>query len=178
VTVVDGDVAIATGAPAAVDVTLPGSIGFSEAEMAALGYPGFRDRVFPGCFACGPARTPGDGLRIFPGSVVGRDLVAAPWIPDASLVDSRGDVRHEFLWAALDCPSGRAPIVAAGGAPMLLGELAARLPGAVRLGERCVLMGWPPGGEGRRRLAGAALLGGDGTARAVARATWIAIARP
>lgn len=127
---------------------------------------------------CGPARAPGDGLRIFPGPVAGRDLVAAPWTPDASLADGRGAVRPEFLWAALDCPGGWAAIVAdGGGAPMLLGELAAHVLGAVRPGEPCVVMGWALGGEGRKRLAGAALLGADGAARAVAHATWVTIAR-
>jgi hypothetical protein len=61
---------------------------------------------------------------------------------------------------------------------MLLGELAARLDGPVRAGERCVVLGWTLGGEGRKRLAGAAIFGEDRTPRAVARATWIAIARP
>jgi hypothetical protein len=147
--------------------------------LAALtdGYPGFRGRAFPGCFACGPARAPGDGLRIFSGSVPGRDVVAAPWRADASLEDGGGAVRPEFLWAALDCPSGWATIVAGVEVPVLLGELAARLLGTVRRDEPCVVVGWAVGGEGRKRLSGAALLGGDGTPRAVARATWIAMGR-
>jgi hypothetical protein len=36
-------------------------------------------------------------------------------------------------------------------------------------------MGWVLGGEGRKRFAGAALLGEDGAPRAVGRATWIAV---
>jgi len=176
VTVVDGDAVIATGAPAAIDVAPPGAVGFGEAEAAARGYPGFRDHAFPGCFACGPARAAGDGLRIFPGPVPGRDLVAGPWVPDGSLVDPRGDVRPEFLWAALDCPSGWAAIIAGAGVPTLLGELTAHLLAPVRVGERCVVMGWALGGEGRKRLAGAAILGEDGTPRAVAHATWIVMA--
>ena len=61
---------------------------------------------------------------------------------------------------------------------MLLGEMAARLIGPVRAGERCVVMGWALGGEGRRHMAAAAILGEDGTPRALARATWIATASP
>lgn len=177
VALLDGEAVVAAGAPAAVDIAVPSAVNFGEAELAARGYPGFRDHAFPGCFACGPARAPGDGLRIFPGPVARAGLVAAPWVPDASLADNRGDIRPEFLWAALDCPSGWAPIVAAGGTPMLLGELAAHLLGGVRVGEPCVVTGWALGGEGRKRLAGAALFGEDGTPRAVARAVWIAIAR-
>jgi hypothetical protein len=104
-------------------------------------------------------------------------VVAAPWVPDASLVDSRGAVRPEFVWAALDCPSGWAPIVADGGTPMLLGELAARVLGPIRAGERCVIAAWMLGREGRKSRSDAVLFGADGTARAVASATWIAIAR-
>ena len=177
VTVLDGEAVVLTGVPATVEVTLPPTIGLAEAEAAARGYPGLRDHAFPGCFVCGPARAPGDGLRIFPGPVSGRDVVAAPWIPNASLVDDRGTVRPEFLWAALDCPSGWAPIAAAGGTPMLLGELAVRVLGAVRLGEPCVVTGWALGGEGRKRFAGAALFGEDGALRAIGHATWIGIAR-
>jgi hypothetical protein len=177
VTLVDGEAVVATGARATIDVTLPGAVSFDEAETAARQYPGFREHVFSRCFACGPARVAGDGLRIFPGPVAGRGLVAAPWVPDASVTDDRGDVRPEFLWAALDCPSGWAAILEAGGQPSVLGELAARVDGPVRGGERCVVLGWALGGERRKRFAGSAILGDDGTPRAVARATWIAIAR-
>jgi hypothetical protein len=177
VTVLDGEEVVATGGPASVEITPPRAPTFAEAEAASRAYPGFRDHAFPGCFVCGPARGPGDGLRIFPGPVVGRDLLAAPWVPDASVVANRDVVRPEFLWAALDCPSGWAPIVAAGGEPMLLGELAVRLFGAVRLHEPCVVTGWALGGEGRKRLAGAALFGADGALRAVGHATWITPAR-
>jgi hypothetical protein len=177
ITVVDESVVVATAAADAVEVVVPAPVGFSEAEAAALAYPGFRDHAFPRCFACGPARAPGDGLRIFPGPVAGRDLVAAPWVPDASLGDDRATVRPEFLWAALDCPSGWAPIVAAGGQPMLLGELQVRLFGRVGVGERCVVVGWTLGGAGRKRFAAAALFGEDREPRAVGTATWIAIER-
>jgi len=103
--------------------------------------------------------------------------VAAPWIPDASLANAGGAVRAEFLWATLDCPSGWAAIVDADGRPSVLGELAARLVEPVRPGERCVVLGWALGGEGRKRFAASAILAWDGTVRAVARSTWIALAR-
>jgi len=174
VSLLDEEAIVATGVPATVDVALPSAVGFGEAELAAREYPGFRDHAFPGCFGCGPARAPGDGLRIFPGPVTGRDLVAAPWVPDASLAGSGGDVRPEFLWAALDCPSGWAAIVAGAATPILLGELAARVVEPVRAGERCVVLGWTLGGEGRKHWAAAAILDAKASPRAVARATWIA----
>jgi hypothetical protein len=176
VTVVDGDAVIATAAAASTDVAAPAPVGFAEASLAARAYPGFRDHAFPGCFGCGPERALGDGLRIFPGPVAGRDVLAAPWVPDATLAETRGIVRPEFVWAALDCPSGWAPIVAAGGTPMVLGEMAVRQLGEVQAGEPCVVVGWMLGGAGRKRLAGSALFGEDGVARAVAGSTWITIA--
>jgi len=176
VSLLDADAVVATGTPTTVEVDVPSPVAFDDAVEASRVYPGFQDHAFPRCFACGPARTVGDGLRIFPGPVPGRGLVAAPWVPEGSLADAHGWVRPEFLWAALDCPSGWAPIVAAGGTPMLLGELAAHLLGRVRVGERSVVMAWITGGEGRKRLADAVLLGEDGMPRAVARATWITLA--
>jgi hypothetical protein len=178
VTVLDGDAVVATAAPASIEVTPPAAVGFAEAALAARAYPGFRDHAFPGCFGCGPDRAPGDGLRIFPGPVPGRDLVAAPWVPDALLVDSRGTVRAEFLWAALDCPSGWAPIVAGGVTAMVLGEMAARVLAPVRAGERYVIAAWTLSREGRKSQSAVALFGDDGAPRAVASTTWIAIARP
>src|SRR5262245_53681051 len=100
VALLDGETVVATGAPATVDVTLPGTVSFREAEIAARDYPGLREHLFSRCFACGPARVAGDGLRIFSGPVAGRGFVAAPWVPDASLMDDLGTVRPEFLWAA------------------------------------------------------------------------------
>jgi hypothetical protein len=71
---------------------------------------GFRDHRFPGCFICGTERQPFDGLRIFPGAIDGRSTIAAPWTPDASLVDESGLLGSEFLWSALDCRLRGVPI--------------------------------------------------------------------
>jgi hypothetical protein len=55
---------------------------------------------------------------------------------------------------------------------MLLGRITARLAGRVRVGERCVVIGWPIGAEGRKRFAGTAVFGADGALRGIARAVW------
>ena len=52
---------------------------------------------------------------------------------------------------------------------MLLGGMTQRLLGPVRAGERCVVMGWVLGGEGRKHVGAAAILGEGGTPRADAR---------
>jgi hypothetical protein len=61
---------------------------------------------------------------------------------------------------------------------VLLGEITGRLLGPVRAGERCVVMGWVLGSQGRKHAAAAAILGEDGTPRALARATRIATTSP
>ena len=153
---------------------------FAEAAGAAHGFRGFHRHPYPGCFVCGPERAEGDGLRIFPGPLVGRPGVAAPWIPDASLaapgtaVGSGGRVGPEFVWAALDCPGGFAFPLASDRA-ILLGELAVERRGDVHVGERCVVLGWEIGTEGRRHFVATALFGEDGACRGVARATWFEV---
>jgi hypothetical protein len=174
----DGDTVIADGSPTTLEIDVPHPVSFADAEVAARSYRGFRWHAFPMCFVCGPQRAKGDGLRIFPGTVQGRDIVAAPWTPDASLADEDGTVRPEFLWAALDCPSGWAifthsPRFQSHSPPLaLLGRVAAKVIGPVARGERCVLVGWPLHVDGRKLYAGSALFSADGL-RAAARVAWV-----
>ncbi len=174
VTLRDGEAVIAEGEPASVEIDIPEPVSFSDAEEAARSYLGFRHHLFPTCFVCGPKREEGDGLRIFPGPVAGRDILAAPWTPDASLADKNGQVRSEIVWAALDCPSGFA--VTTFEKVAVLGRLTVKPLAAVRPGERCVLTGWPLGEDGRKLYSGTALFSHSGELRAVARATWVRIA--
>jgi len=103
-------------------------------------------------------------------------VLAAPWVPHESLADASGRVPPEFLWAALDCAGGFA-IMPPEDQLILLGELCARLDGDVKVGERCVVVAWPLGVEGRKRLAGTAILSASGVPVAMARATWIEVRR-
>ena len=170
----EGETLIAEGAPAAVEIDVPAPVAFDDAQAASKGYLGLRAHGSPGCFVCGPQRAYGDGLRIFPGHIDGREIVAAPWTPDASLAAAEGTVRPEFVWASLDCPGywslSREP---SGRRLAVLGRLAAKLVSPVRPGERCVVVGWPLGEDGRKFYSGTALFGADGQLRAFARATWI-----
>ena len=143
-----------------------------EAVAASRHCPGFVAHPFPTCFVCGPQRARGDGLRIFPGPLAGRDgIVAAPWVPDASLDRGDGKVRPEFMWAALDCPGFFAvnPHVK----PMLLGEFTAHEDRCVHVGESCTVVGWKIGSSGRKHEAGTALFDDDGELCGKARALWI-----
>jgi hypothetical protein len=169
-TLLHGEAPLASAAPASLALETPAPPSFSEAAKIARSFPGLERHPFPGCFVCGPARKQGDGLRIFPGSS-GRDAVAAPWSPDASLDRGDGWVRREHLWAALDCPGYFA--VTSDGRTMLLGQITGELRGAVRVGEPCVVLGWKIASEGRKHRAGTALFGEDGKPRGLAEAVWI-----
>ena len=157
------------------DLQAPPCPSYEQAEQATRSFLGFRTHAFPGCFVCGPEREPADGLRIFPGALEGASTIAAPWIPDASLAGESGRVRSEFVWAALDCTGGFAVMPAPEGAAVVLGELCVSILGEIVPGERCVVLGWPLGKEGRKRLAGSALYAQDERLVAVARAVWIEV---
>jgi hypothetical protein len=170
----DGDEVVANSVAARLELDLPDPVRPRDAREAARRYPGFALHPFPTCFVCGPQREQGDGLRIFPGPVTGRDVVAAPWTPGRTLANGEGLVRPEFVWAALDCPGAFA--IGFPEIPMVLGRLAVELVRPVRSGQPLVVVGWSVGSEGRKRFAGTALLGDDGELLAQAKATWITLA--
>ena len=101
-----GSTVVAEARLAPLQIQVPAAPSFAEAAEASKGYVGFIRHSFPGCFVCGPDRGAGDGLRIFPGAAAGRALVAAPWVPDSSLAEGAPTIMPEYMWAALDCPSG------------------------------------------------------------------------
>jgi hypothetical protein len=113
--------------------------------------------------------------------LAGRPVWAAPGTPDASVTDADGRARPEVVWAALDCPSGIAAAEAAGLArdtAILLGRMTASLAVLPRSGDQCLLIAWPGGRDGRKLLAGSALLGPGGQVLAAARAVWLTVPRP
>ena len=171
----DGAALVAEARPCDVDVEAPSAPSFAEAVEASRSFSGFHHHPFPTCFVCGPARAEGDGLRIFPGLIESRDVLFAPWVPDASLADTTGRVDPAFVWAALDCTGVFAFPVASGSNVLVLGELAARIDGEVTPGEKCIAAGWSLGIDGRKRYAGSAVYSGDGREVAVARATWVEV---
>ena len=172
----DGDVAVAEARPAELSIGVGEPPSFDEAKAASQGFPGFTYHWFPSCFVCGPERTEGDGLRIFPGPIEGSDRVACSWVPDPSLASATGSVSPEFLWAALDCPGAFALTMPTEGA-VLLGELQVELLGEVAPGERCVLVAWELAHRGRKHHTATALFGESGTCRGLGLGIWIEVAR-
>ncbi len=157
------------------DMPPPRAPSFGEAEEAAKSCPGFTRHAFPRCFVCGPQRTSGDGLRIFPGPLESRSLVAAPWVPDESLTSGTSGVRPEFIWASLDCTSAFAVRPYPEGKAIVLGELCTRIDGILVPNEKCVVIGWLLRIDGRKRFSGSAVFSGLGHPVAVGRATWIEV---
>ncbi len=178
VVLTQGEQLIAEAQPIELALAPPDAVSFAEATEAARGFPGFRDHPYPSCFVCGPQRAQGDGLRLHPGPVRGRQVAAAPWIPTPDLCAADGAVLPRFVWAALDCPSwwghaSFAPI----GPRILLGRLALELKERPRAGECYVVLGWPLGRTGRRIFCGSALVDAEGRHLAWARATWIELTK-
>ena len=173
----DGPDLIAEAVPAVPSIEVPPPPTMAEAEAAAVGYAGFERHFFPGCFVCGPARSPGDGLRLFSGWVPGRDLVAAPVRADACLPEEGGFLATEIVWALLDCPGAWALERDQEATGVVLGRMAARILEAVPAGLAGISVGWPLGREGRKLYSGTALFDADERLLGYARQTWIVMAR-
>lgn len=150
----------------------PAPPSYVETLEASLHYPGFTEHPFPTCFVCGPQRARGDGLRVFAGPVAGREIFAAPWVPDTSLDRGDGKVRPEFMWAAMDCP-GCFAANKSGRGTWLLGEFTAHVDRCVHVGEPCRVVAWHISSKGRKHEAGTALFDEDGELCARAKAIWI-----
>ncbi len=172
VNLMDGDTVVAEAHPVAFELDVPAPPTYAEAQTASKDYLGFKHHPFPRCFVCGPQRAVGDGMRIFPGPVTGGRMVAAPWIPDASLSDDHGLVRHEFIWAALDCPGA---FGAMGDIPrtIVLGKLAVAILKDIKANEQCVVIGWKIAEYGRKYNVGTAVFSKFDGLCAKAKATWI-----
>jgi hypothetical protein len=170
----DGDQPVAEARSVSFALEPPDCPGLSAAAEAAGRYHGLDQHAFPSCFVCGPAREPGDGLRIFPGEVEGDGLVACLWRPGSEFADVNGAVRPEFAWAALDCPGAWAWLADLD-RPLVLGRLAVVIDAPVIAGRPHIVGGWRLGREGRKYFSGTALWRADGTVCARGRATWIEI---
>jgi hypothetical protein len=172
----DGDARVAEGGPAELLLDVPDPISPEEAAAAsAAGRDNWCDHhPFPSCFACGPDRDPGDGLRLFPGAL--RDgMFATPWTPNEALDDGTGHVRPECVWAALDCPTSAPVANFATGPPMVLARLTARLGASVEVGEHHSILSWPLSADGRKHAGACALFDSAGRLLCASQALWIEV---
>ncbi len=169
VALLDGGTVVLEARPTSVDVDPPPPVAFDDARAAEADSIFLSDRhPFPTCFACGPRRPKGDGLRLFAGPVADREVFAAAWIPAAEFGDAT--VEPLFVWAALDCPSS-APTMS--GKTIVLASLAAALRRPVAIDEPHVIGSWRISDEGRKHWNGVVLWDAEGGVCAVGRALWI-----
>ena len=161
------DARIADVAPTPVE-----ALTVEQAEDAMARYDGWSSHPFPNCFTCGPERSEGDGLRIFPGPVAD-GLVASTWTPDASLVDENGDIPAEIIWAAMDCPGGWSAITE--DRPMVLGRMAVRIDSLPTVGATYVIAGKALENQGRKSRTAVSLFDADGKVLATAEQVWIVV---
>ncbi len=182
----NGDATLATGRKTRFEVHEMPVVNFRDAQDAVRRSRYDESRhPLPMCFVCGSAREHGDGLRIIPGPVPPRlgcnaGILAAPWVPYANLAGEDGAVAGEFVWAALDCPTGFAGVGAHhlgmnGTETILLGRMSARIEKRPQPGDPCMIVAWPTGRDGRKLFASSALLSSDGELLAAAQATWILV---
>lgn len=157
-------------------------VTWEEAVAASAAYPGHTLHPFPTCFACGTERP--DGLRIFPGEVPavrdGQTRVAAPWVPDDTLVPDH----HEYgdpasraclaaTWSALDCIGGWAGDLTE--RLMVLGRMTAIIDTLPVQGEQHVVTGEHRGTEGRKTFTASTLHDADGRIVGRAEHVWLAV---
>lgn len=176
----DAEGVVAEARREAFELAPPPPPSLADARAAEARFLGLVEHNFPTCFVCGPARRAGDGLRIFPGrldpdSPASESILAATWTPDRSLADERGQVRSEFVWAALDCPGAFTRYPLASGVALVLGEMAVERYDRLAPETTCIVTAWSLGDAGRRRSAATALHRSDGSLVAKARAIWIEV---
>mgnify|MGYP005847156989 CR=1 FL=1 len=177
----DGDSLIANAVAAPLHLELPSPPKLGEARKAAERYRGRERHPFPACFVCGPQRTPGDGLRIFPGPMDdGSGSVAGTWECGEPLADAEGFVRPEFICAALDCPGHWACAEDSGDAGDTVSVLArfhCETERALPAGSEVVAMAWPLACSQRHSEAATALFDGMGHLIGRARTVWVSVPR-
>ncbi|MFS3127070.1 hypothetical protein ACLM5J_01550 [Nocardioides sp. Bht2] len=172
-TLLDGTHVVATARAVPEGPTAVPGVSADVARDAESRYPGLHEHPFGQCFACGPERAEGDGLRLFPGAVDdadGRARVACTWTPDASLAGADPEVvTAPVAWAALDCPGAWAVDLA--GRTIVLGRITAVLDALPRIGEEHVVVGTLLGRDGRKWHTASTIH--DASGRVVGRAAHI-----
>ena len=133
------------------------------------------DSDFHDCIVCGRGRAVGDGLRVFgePGPGAGRALSC--YVPHAAHADTTGRIRPEFIWGTLDCPGAWAAQDPDDWRPALTGRMTARVIEPPRVGERCAVVGWKIGEDGRKLYSGTALYTEQGRLCALGHCTWMVL---
>lgn len=131
------------------------------------------DSDFNWCIVCGRARAVGDGLRVLGTAGPQPGYSLSCYLPHANHADSTGRIPPELVWGTLDCPGAFAAQDPDDFRPALTGRMTAKVIEPPRVGERCAVVGWRLGGEGRKLYSGTALYTEQGRLCALGHCTWI-----
>lgn len=181
VALVNGENVLATARRVQLDLDMPQPPSAEAARVLRASSlslkPGFHQQlgerigVHPICFCCGAERGEGDGLRVFPAIVEGRDDVTALWTPHASFASEDGLVGPEMIGAAIDCP-GAFAFLENDQRAGLLGRMTVEFIKPLKAGEETRIVGWRMETDGRKMMAGTAIFDSVGDLVAKAKQTW------
>lgn len=130
---------------------------------------------FDTCLVCGCSREVGVGLRVFGKAYPSDGHSLSCYLPHANHADASGRIRPEFVWGTLDCPGAWAAQDADDPRAVLTGRMTAKVIEPPRVGERCAVVGWRLGVEGRKLYSGTALYTENGRLCALGHCTWIVL---
>ena len=125
------------------------------------------------CIVCGRGRGVGDGLRVLGTSGPQPGYSLSCYIPHANHADSSGRIKPEHVWGTLDCPGAYAAQDDGDFRPAMTGRMPAKVIEPPLVGERCAVVGWRIGAEGRKLYSGTALYTEHGRLCGLATCTWI-----
>ncbi|WP_422001046.1 hypothetical protein [Reyranella sp.] len=173
----DGDTLVCEARAGSVAHLAPPPAPADWAEVMRRGEQGGspEDSDFHDCIVCGRSRAVGDGLRVFGTAGPQRGYSLSCYLPHANHADDTGRIRPEFVWGALDCPGAFAAQDPDDMRPALTGRMTARVIEPPRVGERCAVVGWKIGEDGRKLYSGTALYTETGRLCALGTCTWIVL---
>lgn len=173
----DGETLVCEARAGSVDHLSPPPPPTDWAEVMRRGDDGGspEDSDFHWCIVCGRGRAVGDGLRVLGAHGPGPGRSLSCYLPHANHAAGDGRIRPEFLWGALDCPGAWAAQEPDDWRPALTGRMTAKVLDRPKVGERCAVVGWKIGAEGRKLFSGTALYTESGRLCALAHCTWIVL---
>lgn len=172
---VDGDTLVCEAMPGSLAHLKPPPPPTDWAEVLRRGEAGGspEDSIFHECIVCGRARGVGDGLRVFGTAGPQAGFALCCYLPHANHADDTGRIRPEFVWGTLDCPGAFAAQDPGDWRPALTGRMTARVLERPKVGDRCAVVAWRLGADGRKLYSGTALYTEQGRLCALATCTWI-----
>ncbi len=173
----DGDTLVCEARAGSVDHLKPPPPPRDWADVMHRGEVGGSppDSEFGFCIVCGRGRAVGDGLRVLGTSGPQKGYSLSCYLPHANHADEAGRIRPEFVWGTLDCPGAWAAQDLDDMRPALTGRMTAKIIAPPKVGERCAVVAWKLGEDGRKLFSGQALYTERGRLCAIATCTWIVL---